>query len=212
MNESATNNVPSGTAGRPSSLSDRVQSLRLPDRPAGQTRAVALVPWVLCALLAVGAGYLGFSRPNDPDYEKFLELKKSNPDDVEAFLGQAKDPDKKPRLPGAQAKGAFALESKGYIIPISLIQVSPKVGGMVIKLNIQEGTRVDKGFVLAELEKVDYQAEYDHAVATAAAAKQRYLELKNGFRKEEIEQAKQDWKTGRFAPVPQEHEFIPLPE
>jgi hypothetical protein len=30
--------------------------------------------------------------------------------------------------------------------------------------------------------------------------------------KERIEQAKQDWKTGRFAPIPQEHEFIPLPE
>ena len=30
--------------------------------------------------------------------------------------------------------------------------------------------------------------------------------------KERIEQAKDDWKTGRFAPVPQEHEFIPLPE
>jgi redox-sensitive bicupin YhaK (pirin superfamily) len=30
--------------------------------------------------------------------------------------------------------------------------------------------------------------------------------------KERIEQAKQDWKTGKFAPVPQEHEFIPLPE
>ncbi len=30
--------------------------------------------------------------------------------------------------------------------------------------------------------------------------------------KERIEQAKQDWKTGRFAPVPSEHEFIPLPE
>jgi len=29
---------------------------------------------------------------------------------------------------------------------------------------------------------------------------------------ERIEQAKQDWKTGRFAPVPNEHEFIPLPE
>ncbi|MBS0532397.1 MAG: pirin family protein [Proteobacteria bacterium] len=29
---------------------------------------------------------------------------------------------------------------------------------------------------------------------------------------ERIEQAKQDWKTGRFAHVPQEHEFIPLPE
>src|SRR5690606_1361293 len=31
-------------------------------------------------------------------------------------------------------------------------------------------------------------------------------------RKERIEQAKEDWKTGRFAPVPGEHEFIPLPE
>ncbi|WP_439923841.1 pirin family protein [Nitrobacter sp. JJSN] len=30
--------------------------------------------------------------------------------------------------------------------------------------------------------------------------------------KERIEQAKEDWKTGRFAPVPNEHEFIPLPE
>ncbi len=30
--------------------------------------------------------------------------------------------------------------------------------------------------------------------------------------KERIEQAKQDWKTGKFAPVPEEHEFIPLPE
>jgi redox-sensitive bicupin YhaK (pirin superfamily) len=30
--------------------------------------------------------------------------------------------------------------------------------------------------------------------------------------KERIEQAKQDWKTGRFAPVPNETEFIPLPD
>jgi redox-sensitive bicupin YhaK (pirin superfamily) len=30
--------------------------------------------------------------------------------------------------------------------------------------------------------------------------------------RERIEQAKQDWKSGRFALVPQEHEFIPLPE
>ncbi len=31
-------------------------------------------------------------------------------------------------------------------------------------------------------------------------------------RKERIEQAKEDWKTGRFAPVPGETEFIPLPD
>jgi redox-sensitive bicupin YhaK (pirin superfamily) len=31
-------------------------------------------------------------------------------------------------------------------------------------------------------------------------------------RKERIEQAKEDWKSGRFTPVPGETEFIPLPE
>jgi redox-sensitive bicupin YhaK (pirin superfamily) len=30
--------------------------------------------------------------------------------------------------------------------------------------------------------------------------------------KERIEQAKADWKSGRFVQVPDEHEFIPLPE
>ena len=30
--------------------------------------------------------------------------------------------------------------------------------------------------------------------------------------KERIEQAKEDWKSGRFAGVPDEHEFIPLPD
>jgi redox-sensitive bicupin YhaK (pirin superfamily) len=30
--------------------------------------------------------------------------------------------------------------------------------------------------------------------------------------KERIEQAKEDWKRGRFAHVPNETEFIPLPE
>jgi redox-sensitive bicupin YhaK (pirin superfamily) len=31
-------------------------------------------------------------------------------------------------------------------------------------------------------------------------------------RRERIEQAKEDWKTGRFAPVPGETELIPLPQ
>ena len=31
-------------------------------------------------------------------------------------------------------------------------------------------------------------------------------------RRERIEQAKEDWKSGRFALVPDETEFIPLPE
>ena len=29
---------------------------------------------------------------------------------------------------------------------------------------------------------------------------------------DDIEAAKEDWKTGRFGPVPEETEFIPLPQ
>jgi HlyD family secretion protein len=167
---------------RPSSLSERVRSLRLPDRPAPQG-GKSWLPWLLCAALACSTVYLAVDRPK----------------------AQAGDGDAKTEAnaaPGANAAGAapnddapagsVVLESKGNLVPVQLIQVSPKVGGMVMKLNILEGMRVDKGFVLAELEKVDYQADYDRSVATAASSKQRYLELKNGFRKEEIEQAERE--------------------
>jgi multidrug resistance efflux pump len=60
---------------------------------------------------------------------------------------------------------------------------------MVLKLNIIEGKHVDRGFVLAELESVDYKAEMDRAKATLDGAKQRLLELEHGSRKEEIEEA-----------------------
>jgi multidrug resistance efflux pump len=82
------------------------------------------------------------------------------------------------------------LENKGYVIPVHQIQVSPKVSGMVVKLTFEEGQRVQKGDVLAELETVDYLADRDHALAAMKAAEQRWLELKNGSRPEEIEAAK----------------------
>ena len=81
------------------------------------------------------------------------------------------------------------LESKGYIVPVHEILVSPKIAGMVLKLDIIEGKHVEKGFVLAELESVDYKAEMDCAKATLDGMKQKLLELHNGSRKEEIEEA-----------------------
>src|SRR5262249_15988318 len=51
---------------------------------------------------------------------------------------------------------------------------------------------VKKGFVLARLETVDYQADYDRTRAQADSAHQRWRELDNGFRTEEKGQAKAD--------------------
>jgi multidrug resistance efflux pump len=193
MNQLGNNNVDAevGAVGEPLSLSDRVRSLKLPDRPAGHARGGAWLPWVLCAVLAVVAAYAGFFRPNeDKDYQDYLELKKTIGNPVEVLSGHVKDQENKAKR-NDPALGAIALESKGYIVPISLIQVSPKVGGMVTKLYITEGMRVNKDFLLAELEDIDYKAEYDRAVATADSARRKYDELWK-YRDQEISQAVAD--------------------
>jgi HlyD family secretion protein len=174
---------PASSRNGPSSLSERVRSLRLPDRPA-QRGGPAWVPWTLCAVPACATAYLAVDRSAAQAGEDAKAEAKPIIDlnNLDANPGEDKGP----------PPGTVVLESKGYIVPFQLIQVSPKVGGMVTKLNIVEGTRVQKGFVLAELEKVDYQSEYDRSVATAASAKQRYLELKNGFRQEEKDQAQHE--------------------
>ena len=88
------------------------------------------------------------------------------------------------------SEGSLALEAKGYIIPARQVVVSPKVSGMIEELFIVEGQRVQKGTILAELEKTDYQADAERERARRDAAKQRYEELQRGFRTEEIEQAR----------------------
>jgi multidrug resistance efflux pump len=193
MNEVANNNVDgevrdvSGAL----SLSDRVRSLRLPDRPTGRAGGVAWLPWALCAVLAVVAVYAGFFRPNvDKDFQEYLELKKTFGNPVEVLTSRVKERENSAKRTDP-ALGAIALESKGYILPISLIQVSPKVGGMVTKLYITEGMRVKKDFLLAELEDIDYKAEYDHAVAIAAGAQRKCDELWK-YRDQEIKQAAAD--------------------
>jgi multidrug resistance efflux pump len=98
-----------------------------------------------------------------------------------------------PLQSSAAPSGDVVLESKGNIVPVHQIQVSPKVGGMVEKLYIEEGKRVNKGEVLAELEKVDYQASRDHAQEALEEARQNLLELTE-YRQTEIVQAKARWE------------------
>ena len=62
-------------------------------------------------------------------------------------------------------------------MPVQRILVSPKVSGMIVKLDILEGRRVKKGDILAELEDVDYQADVAHAESSLEAARQRLAEI-----------------------------------
>jgi multidrug resistance efflux pump len=98
--------------------------------------------------------------------------------------------------PQTASSGDIALDSKGYIMPVQRILVSPKVSGMIVKLNILEGRHVTKGDLLAELEDVDYKADLAHAESAAVAARQRLDEIKVMWPKEvgqakaELERAK----------------------
>jgi multidrug resistance efflux pump len=155
-------------------LRDKVKTLRLPSQVNAQRqRGGSRLPWALCFVFAVSTLVLALTHVSEPAPDKSKNLAPANA----------------PSISGPVASGGDAvLESKGYIIPVHQIQVSPKVGGMVVKLNIEEGQRVAKDFILAELETVDYLADRDRTKAQLDNARQRHAELKNGSRPEEIKQ------------------------
>jgi multidrug resistance efflux pump len=103
----------------------------------------------------------------------------------------------------AVSAGDSILDSKGYILPIQRILVSPKVSGMIVKLHIREGYHVKQGDVLAELEDVDYKADFLRAQSAVETARQQLTEVETSRPKEigqaeaEIERAKVElaqWK------------------
>jgi HlyD family secretion protein len=108
-----------------------------------------------------------------------VDLDKTSP----AARGAAKS--KTPQPP----PGEIALESKGYIVPAHQILVSPKVSGMIMQLDLEEGRRVKKGDILAVLETTDYQSDYDRSKAAVKLAREKLRELENGNRPEDIQQA-----------------------
>jgi multidrug resistance efflux pump len=158
----------------PATLSDRVQSLRLPER--GGTAGASKLPWVLCMLLLGSTfvfGYQAFRKPRE--------------DPAASDKGPPKT-DKK-----EAGSGDIVLQAKGYIIPAHTILVAPQVNGKVEKLFIEEGQRVKKGELLARLEDIEFDSKYRRAVAKVESAKQS-LELARRSYPEEKTRARNDLK------------------
>jgi HlyD family secretion protein len=165
-----------------SPLRKRVLSLRLPQhhqpaRAAGSGKAVWALVVVLSAVIAV--------------LVYFLIQKKVVPD-ASAPVAAAKSSADAPTA----SSGDIALDSKGYVMPVQRILVSPKVSGMIVSLDILEGRRVKKDDVLAELEDVDYKDDLAHAESALIGTRQRLDEIKAmcpkeiGQAKAELERAK----------------------
>lgn len=169
------------------SLSDRVRSLQLPpDAPSAIWRPV--LAWVLIvgAIGGTVATWVWW-----PQIVGLAQVPTAKPTDT-ATTATPVETNKNSVPPAAPvaASGDVVLESKGYIIPSHQILVSPKVSGMIVSLNIEEGRRVTKGDVLAQVETVDYKADVERAKAMLAASKHKLLELERGNRPAEIAQVK----------------------
>jgi HlyD family secretion protein len=156
------------------SLRDRVKALRLPDRPPPRRSPLAIVPWVLCLICLVATVVMAMRQPKPVDAEE------KSSDSALAYTTTSQ-----------LRPGDAMLESKGYLVPIRKIQVSPKVGGMVLKLYFTEGDIVKQGQALAELEDIDYEADFFRQKGMTEAARQRWKELELSL-PHMIDQAKAD--------------------
>jgi HlyD family secretion protein len=174
MNDNGESNLGYQETGHPGSggvttLSDRVKSLRLGNPNANLRTKSSKLPWTLAIIFFLISAFLGLKTfgkpPEDPSKAAApIAIDKADSKDV-------------------------ALESKGYIVPAHQIQIIPKISGMVTELNFQEGDKVKEGYPLATLEEIEYEADYKHAIAAEASAKQHFEELKCS-RPQEIKQAK----------------------
>jgi HlyD family secretion protein len=182
------------------SLSERVRSLRLPENGGGGQGGSSWLPWVLCLVLLLVAGFFA------------MEALSPISDDMLKKLAEERKLDILPSAPGNTPQGGVAnpaggkpssapqgevtLESKGYILPIRQIQVSPQVGGKVIDLFIEEGAWVQEGQILAKLETDEYQFDYDRIAAQARSAESRWKALWK-YREDEVNQAKAELDDSR---------------
>ena len=197
--ETATSATPSrgreNASDADTALSDRVRSLRLPNGSA-RRRTTAGLAWTLVFILTAVTSFLGYREFQRGDlWGPRAAVNAANSPGTEPAPPGSSTPAvtnaEQPELPQSVAdSGNIALESKGYLIPAHQILVSPKVSGMVIELFIEEGMRVEKGQVLGELEKVDYDADLRRARATLALMKAKRDLMQAGSRDEEREQAK----------------------
>ncbi|MCI0641651.1 MAG: efflux RND transporter periplasmic adaptor subunit [Gemmataceae bacterium] len=187
MSESA-NSEHEAPAGSRLSLTERVQSLRLLDRPQ-RGLGLGFVPWILCVVLAASTGYFAWKAN---DQAQANDAVGNEGDDAKQPNAAQTQPKQSTRNPGSTpVSGDLVTQSKGYIVPVRQILVSPQVGGRVIELNFKEGDHVNKDFILAKIEDKEFREDYNRTLAMANAAKHRWQELWK-YREDEIRQAQAD--------------------
>ena len=80
---------------------------------------------------------------------------------------------------GAGGDGAVAVVANGYVVARTKAAVSAKIPGRLAVLNVSEGSRVEKGAIIARLDNADYAAAVGQAEAELASAKATLIETQS---------------------------------
>jgi len=94
--------------------------------------------------------------------------------------------------PGEDAPSAALLTASGYVVARRQAVVSAKIQGRRAELKVEEGSRVEKGDVIARLENADFRARVAQAEAGVARAEadlaeqRRLLRLAAGLRERNL--------------------------
>jgi multidrug efflux pump subunit AcrA (membrane-fusion protein) len=83
------------------------------------------------------------------------------------------------------------VSATGEVVPTRWAQLSFKIGGLLDELAVQEGDRVEIGYVLARLETGDLERQVEQAQAALAVSQANLAQVKAGARPEEIASAQE---------------------
>lgn len=179
---------PNQTEAHPTpSLSDRVRSLSLGDRADKPNPRAGALPWVFVVVLLIACALLGYRAYRVSGVPVEGEPRPEGPA-TKSPGGQK--PVEQPDKPSSEDE--VVLQAKGYIVPISLKQISPRVGGVLEEINqevFQEGTLVKQGTWLARIDRTEYKYELDQAESAFKAAEKRYQDLQKSL-EAEVRQAR----------------------
>ncbi|MGV8079437.1 MAG: efflux RND transporter periplasmic adaptor subunit [Syntrophales bacterium] len=77
------------------------------------------------------------------------------------------------------------VEAVGTLKPFQEVVISPEVDGIVRKLNVDEGSSVSKGMVLAEINETDYRLDLERAEAALRQAEATLANVKVEYTRKE---------------------------
>ncbi|MBX7255127.1 MAG: efflux RND transporter periplasmic adaptor subunit [Candidatus Hydrogenedentes bacterium] len=149
-------------------LEDQLSQLRIDKGRKSPVRRRGRLRWIVLPVLAVLIAYGGFRQMNA------------------AVSVQTARVEKETVVPG---QGPALVTASGYVVPRHNVEVSSKIMGRIVEMNIRRGDYVNAGDVLIRIEDDDFKARVLSAESQVATLRARLAELRAGSRPQEIQAA-----------------------